>query len=790
MEKLVEKIETIAGQPDGVYVQSLDLKESFIEMASRFAHLPGTVLLMSGGDLDCARHHILGINPWLIYRVRGQTFNLKLDQTEIPIHADPFECLRHILRTFHIDEINISDPICSGLLGYLSYDLKDVIEKLPRTSVDTLNLPHILLYAPSALIVYDRFNNTCRLFIPKRKFADKIIEEKDQIEKQLEAIEKIFKENPPVRGAFSGNPEGFKSNIAKSDYIRSVEKIIEYIKAGHVYQVNMSQRFEMQFSGDSFTLFKHLFRLNPAPFFAYVNAGDHQIISTSPERFLLMDKKQVETRPIKGTRPRGKNFDEDIQFRTELLNSPKDDAELSMIVDLLRNDIGKVCRAASVRVKEHKRLEAYENVYHLISIVEGILDEGLDAVDLIRATFPGGSITGCPKIRAMEIIDELESCRRHVYTGSIGYISFHDTMDLSIAIRTATIFENKIYFSVGGGIVYDSEPENEFEETLHKGRTLIDVFSDGQKHFQQSPMVWINGALSCINMANVSVNDEGFQYGNGFFETIRVDKGIPCFLDKHMERFYKAWRELFPDEPPDLTWDDIIAQVIEANALEKSVASIKISATRGSGDYPAQNRTLLAMAKPYIHRLKQKNAIGLKLITYPEARQSPLADHKSLNYLYYLNAGRWACKNGADEALVLNANGSVSETNTANILLINEKSVIIPQSLHVLPGIFQSVTLDLLSSWGYHLKHQKVFHQDLFDAEMAILTNSLMGAVPIICLDEKNLNPATIICEKINKVMLESGERLYIVPGFRRNDKKMALNDDIKKIADNCFRVL
>ena len=754
MEKFVDNIGDIVGRLDGVYAKSLDLKESFLDMAGRFAHLPGTVVLMSGGELDCARHHILGINPWLILRGQGRGLNLTLDQKVFSIKNDPFECLSHILKAFHADDATLADPICSGLLGYLSYDLKDVIEKLPRTSVDTLDLPHILLYSPSVLIVYDRFKKTCRLFIPKRKSIDKTFEGQDPVENQLEHFEKIIRKNPPIPGTFSGNPEGFKSNIAKSDYIRSVEKIIEYIKAGHVYQVNMSQRFDMQFLGDTFTLFKHLFEKNPAPFFAYINAGDHQIVSTSPERFLFMEGKHVETRPIKGTRPRGKNLHEDAQFRAELLKSPKDDAELSMIVDLLRNDIGKVCRAGSVHVKEHKRLEAYENVYHLISIVEGTLDDGLDAIDLIRATFPGGSITGCPKIRSMEIIDELEPCRRHVYTGSIGYISFHDTMDLSIAIRTATIFQNKIYFSVGGGIVYDSDPENEFEETLHKGSTLMEVFSGRQKHIHVSPMVWINGAVSSADRAKVSVEDEGFQYGNGFFETIRVDKGSPRFLDKHMERFYKTWRALFPDEPPDLTWNDIIAQVIEANTLEKCVASVKISATRGSGDFPTQNRTLLAMAKPYTHRLRQKNAIGLKLLTYPETRRSPLADHKTLNYLYYLNAGRWALKNGADEALVLNADGSVSETNSANILLIHGKSVIIPKSMHVLPGIFQSAALDLLAGWGYHCEHQKIFPKDLLDVEGFIVTNSLMGAVSIIALDDKKLKPATVMCEKINNAIL------------------------------------
>ena len=191
------------------------------------------------------------------------------------------------------------------------------------------------------------------------------------------------------------------------------------------------------------------------------------------ERFLFRQGDYLETRPIKGTRPRGRTPEEDEAYRRELADSLKDDAELSMIVDLLRNDLGKVCRARSVNVKEHKRLEAYQNVYHLVSIVTGMLMEGTSHVDILRATFPGGSITGCPKIRAMEIIDELEPTVRHVYTGAMGYLGLHRNMDLNVAIRTAIVANGWGHFSVGGGVVYDSDEEEEYEETLHKGRTLF-----------------------------------------------------------------------------------------------------------------------------------------------------------------------------------------------------------------------------------------------------------------------------------------------------------------------------
>jgi para-aminobenzoate synthetase component 1 len=248
-----------------------------------------------------------------------------------------------------------------------------------------------------------------------------------------------------------------------------------YIRAGDVYQVNLSQRFQFPFHGNPFQLWEHLYAMNPSPFYAFVQAGDHQVLSTSMERFLYRRGSYIETRPIKGTRPRGKTREEDERLSMELKTSLKDDAELSMIVDLLRNDLGRLCLQKTVRVTEHKRLESYQNVHHLISIVTGELREDATYGKILKATFPGGSITGCPKIRSMEIIDELEPNIRHVYTGSIGYLGWHGNMDLNVAIRTALLHREICYFSVGGGIVYDSNEEDEYQETLHKARTLFDL---------------------------------------------------------------------------------------------------------------------------------------------------------------------------------------------------------------------------------------------------------------------------------------------------------------------------
>jgi para-aminobenzoate synthetase component 1 len=747
----MNEIKAITGQIVGIHEEQISLEESFLDFSRRFASMEGTAVFMSGGDLDCARYHILGAKPWLTLKGRHRSMTITASNQSIDFKADPFDLLRRILNACRLNDLHVvpsglTQPITAGLFGYLSYDLKDALETLPHTSIDDLRLPHLFFFAPSIIVIHDKAADSTRLCIPKR-----MISGKDNLDKDLKTFNQILSAKTLKKQNFSGDPDGFKSNFTKTGYMSAVKKIKEYIAAGDVYQVNMSQRFEMDFEGDAFSLFAKLYNDNPAPFFAYINAGDHQVVSTSPERFLAQTNDRIETRPIKGTRPRGKTPAEDEKLGRDLKQSTKDDAELSMIVDLLRNDIGKVCRAGSVRVAEHKRLEAYENVFHLVSVVEGTLDRDRDSVDLLKATFPGGSITGCPKIRSMEIIDELEPHRRHIYTGSIGYISFHDTMDLSIAIRTATIANGKIIFSVGGGIVFDSDPLEEYEETIHKGKTLMDVFKGKEKQSSTKNYVWINGTLVPLEKAAVPVSDLGFQYGFGFFETIRVDKGTPSHLEAHVNRFYRTWRRLFSEPPPDLTWNEIIGRVIDQNRLNADTAVVKIMATRGDREAAPYNHTLVVMARPYTHRLAGKKDPGLHLATYPYPRQTPLADYKTLNYLYYFLAGKWAHAQNADEALILNPNNTVSETNTANILLIKERTAVRPESLHVLPGIMESVVGNLLLSWNYTVEKKIVQPQELLNVDDVLMTNSLMGAVPVLSLDGKFLSKPSDLCHKINE---------------------------------------
>ncbi|WP_438019341.1 aminodeoxychorismate synthase component I [Sorangium sp. So ce315] len=735
----------------GVHSEPLDLTEPFVEVVRRFAHLPGTVALMSGGELDSARHHILGVYPWLSLSGHRARTTLVDGDHRVELHEDPFTTLRRLLQRCSVPAPGAPLPLSSGLLGYFAYDLKDCLERLPRTSIDDLGLPLMHLVAPAIIVIHDRVSEATTLLAVRLQGDDAaFLQDVARFKEALSAPAAALRERAPQA---SGK---CVSVFSREEYLSAVEAIRRYIVDGDVYQVNMSQRFQAPFAGDPFDCFARMYAANPAPFFAYINAGDHQIVSTSPERFIQLRSGSVETRPIKGTRPRGRTPAEDDALRKELQESAKEDAELSMIVDLLRNDIGKVCRPGSVRVLEHKRLEAYQNVYHLVSIVKGELDPGMDAVDLLRATFPGGSITGCPKIRAMEIIDELEPVRRHIYTGSIGYVGFDGTMDLSIAIRTATFTGGKVVFSVGGGIVFDSDPASEFEETLHKGRTLMSALEATSDDERSDSTVWQDGAFKPSAAASVPLDCEGLTYGFGFFETLRVQEGRPILLQAHLQRFELAWREFFQSAPPDVTWADVIAQLIRRNGLSSAIAAVKLVAAAGRPGGARPSPVLFASARPYSPRAVLSSRPGLSLGVYPHCRHTHLASHKTLNYMYYKLAGDWARRHGADEALIINADRSVSETNTASVCCVFGDTACFPTSEHALPGTMAAEVRRLLPRWGFAVEDRRLTVEDLMAADHVFLMNSLMGAVPAVSLHDAKLGYDRALCDKINRAVFDS----------------------------------
>lgn len=740
-----------SGQVEAIRTRAVSRPFAVMDLAARLAGSEGTVLLLSGSDLASARYDILGFDPWLHLRGRGRRLTLTIDQESHDLTMDPFEALRAVVghHACHLDA-GLATPLAAGLMGYLAYDLKDVLEELPRTSLDRSQLPHLCVYAPAVILVHDRQAG--------RTLLHEIVRRKDYHQLKPAARERLaaLEECPRPEEGFAVDHGGLQSNFDQPGYEAAVGRIRDYICAGDVYQVNLSQRFETRFEGSPFGFFRALYEKNPAPFFAFMNAGDHQLVSTSPERFLRLEGRHVETRPIKGTRPRRDDPAQDRAMRDELTASAKDDAELSMIVDLLRNDIGRVCRGGTVRVTAHKSLEAYANVYHLVSIVEGELAADRDAVDLIRATFPGGSITGCPKIRSMEIIDELEPDRRHIYTGSIGYIGFHGTMDLSIAIRTAIIHQDRLVFSVGGGIVYDSDPADEYAETLHKGRTLVDVCAACPPLAVCAQAVWLDGRICRVEEARLPIGDEGVRYGYGFFETMRAEKGQVPLLARHLERWALSWRALMGQSPPDVTWDAVIHQVLDHNRLMEATAAVRLTASRGQAEVPPGYH-IFVTARPYRHRLRGLNAEGLKLYVYPEPRQTPLADHKTLNYLFYRQAGLWAQARGADEAVIINPDGTLSETHSANLLVFFGRTAYQPHSAHVLPGVMADCVVAQLEAMGYHLRRKPLYPTELYNADQVLLTNALMGCVAGITLDGSPLAAPNGLAQTLNDRIFGEG---------------------------------
>ena len=266
-----------------------------------------------------------------------------------------------------------------------------------------------------------------------------------------------------------------KSNMTKSKFTNMVKRAKEYIREGDIFQANLSQRFEAEFEGDPWEFYKRLNEINPSPFGGYINFDDMSIVSASPERLIKINGKYIETRPIAGTRPRGKSSQNDIALSKELLLNEKERAEHIMLVDLERNDLGRVCKYGTVKVDELMILESYSHVWHIVSKVVGELKDDVKFIDILRACFPGGTITGCPKVRCMEIIEELEPVRRGIYTGSMGYIGYDGRIDLNIIIRSALVKNGKIYFYAGAGIVADSNPEKEYEETLFKAEAIMEA---------------------------------------------------------------------------------------------------------------------------------------------------------------------------------------------------------------------------------------------------------------------------------------------------------------------------
>lgn len=450
-------------------IQEIKTDLNSFESYLLFKDEPYSFFLDSGRDPDSlGRYSFIGGNPFLVFASKADAITVKTKTETKTYTGQPFDELQKLLKQYQMD-YQSQFPFLGGAVGYFSYDLCHHLEEFPRSAVDDVNVPDCFMGFYDGIVIVDHKEN--KTYVAALGINENEADIVNRLTEKFVGDPKV-----KIRSDFKINENvEFRGNFTKPEYMKALDAVHEYILAGDIYQTNLTQRFNADLQISPLELYSELRKINPAPFASYIDFGEGQIVSSSPERFILVQGRNIETRPIKGTMPRGKTPEEDAANRETLVNSEKDKAELLMIVDLERNDLGKIAKTGTVKVPELFKLETYQTVFHLVSTVTAELKDGLDAIDCVKATFPGGSITGAPKIRAMEIIDELEPTQRNIYTGSIGYIGFNGDLDLNIVIRTIVCKDGKGYFQVGGGIVWDSDNESEYQETFDKGRALMDA---------------------------------------------------------------------------------------------------------------------------------------------------------------------------------------------------------------------------------------------------------------------------------------------------------------------------
>ncbi|MCE9546020.1 MAG: aminodeoxychorismate synthase component I [Planctomycetia bacterium] len=503
-------------------LEELELKLPFWRYHEIYAASKYSFLLDSAKDAErLGQFSFIGGEPWLVYRAKRQPGQppqggarievirlrgadgrlLDMPVTESRI-ADPFEDLKGVLAEWAIDYRAYADhplPLLSGAVGYFGYEAGYFIEELPDRGVDDLGLPDIYFMFVDAVLGHCHRTGKSYLSIVGRGENDVVAQQnaaamRDEMFDRVRAYEArtdlATNENSPTDAGESGalpqppatGPKDVEIHAMfdQSAYCRAVEQVKEHVLAGDIFEGCLTHRFDSPLCGGTpWELYQELRRINPAPFASYLNFPEAQVVCSSPERYVSLSPERVaESRPIKGTRPRGQTPEQDAALWQELFSSVKDRAENVMVVDLVRSDFGRVCKFHTIHVPELMAIEKYATVYQMVSTIRGELADGVHALDLVKATFPGGSMTGAPKIEAMKIIDSLEPVKRGIYSGSIGYLDFAGPMDLNIVIRTFVIRNGRCYYNVGGAVVADSDPKSEYQETLDKARALIQALGN------------------------------------------------------------------------------------------------------------------------------------------------------------------------------------------------------------------------------------------------------------------------------------------------------------------------
>ena len=443
---------------------------------------------VEGGE-KWARYCFLGFDPSIIISIKGNEVVVEKNgqaKSILITQGNPLVGLKDILARYQPVDVEGLPRFSGGAVGFVSYDMVRSFEDLPEDTVDDLQVPDARFVITDTLLIFDNVAQTIKIVSNAHVDNENIEESYNQAVKNIDAIEKKLRTSLPVDVNNKKSPKidslnCIESNFKKEHFINSVQKIKNYILEGDVIQVVLAQRLKFNISKDPFTIYRALRSINPSPYMYYLKFGDLEIVGSSPEILVRLEGEKIEVRPIAGTRKRGQSEEEDQALENDLLNDEKELAEHIMLVDLGRNDVGRVAKINSVSVNEKFTIERYSHVMHIVSNVQGELKKGLDSYDVLAATFPAGTLSGAPKVRAMEVIEELEPTRRGLYGGAVGYISFNGNMDTAIAIRTLLIKNKTAYLGVGAGIVADSIAENEFEETMNKGKALLKAIELAEK---------------------------------------------------------------------------------------------------------------------------------------------------------------------------------------------------------------------------------------------------------------------------------------------------------------------
>jgi anthranilate synthase component 1 len=434
---------------------------------------------VEGGE-KWGRYSFLGSNPSLVFKAKGSTVEVSTEAgvQSYRVEKDVLEPLKAILARYRPVRTNDLPRFYGGMIGFLAYDVVRQFERLPTLTKDDLDLPDALFLLPDILLIFDNISHRIKVvsnvFVPETT-PERLREAYDDAARKIDEIVEALRRPLGMSRTQAGNAGELRlcSSMSHAEFIQAIHRAQEYVRAGDVVQAVISQRLSTKTTADPFDIYRALRIVNPSPYMYYLRLGEFRVVGSSPEVLVRLEEGRIDLRPIAGTRPRGHNDAQDLAMERELLDDPKERAEHIMLVDLGRNDVGRVAEMGSVTVSELMTVERYSHVMHIVSNIKGRLADGYDAFDLLRACFPAGTVTGAPKIRAMEIIEELERVRRGPYAGAVGYFGFSGNMDTCITIRTVVMTDGTAHVQVGAGIVADSDPEREYEETMNKAKGML-----------------------------------------------------------------------------------------------------------------------------------------------------------------------------------------------------------------------------------------------------------------------------------------------------------------------------